>query len=291
MRCLMTNILGAARWTIFLNLPVRPGAAGISIHKRKPIRNSIPLRFYATRYSNTRPSRAPMYDALMHSTDRATMATKTLTPSRRHKRTLRVPSPDRKGNIKVPAEGWINAAKVALIEEGIAAVKIDRLAQRLKVSRGGFYHHFKNPHAMLEMLLKDWQLNNHFIPATMDTSSVAATLKSFRDLTSNLIHDRGFDPQYDLAIREWARVSQPVTDVVHAVDEQRIEALRRLYAGFGYKPKDALIRARVIYWHQIGYYSIGVQESVGEREKNLSTYLEVLGGEKYVAALLASKKG
>ena len=233
-----------------------------------------------------------MYDARMHSTDViATMASKTITGTRRQKRTLRVPSPDRKGNIKVPAEGWINAAKVALIEEGIAAVKIDRLAQRLKVSRGGFYHHFKSPHVMLEALLQDWQLNNRFTPATQDTSTVAATLKSFRELTSNLVHDRGFDPQYDLAIREWARISQPVADIVHAVDEQRIDTLRRLYSGFGYKPKDALIRARVMYWHQIGYYSIGVQESVDEREKNLGTYLEVLGGDKYVAAVLAAKKG
>ena len=76
--------------------------------------------------------------------------------------------------------------------------------------------------------------------------------------------------------------------MVHEEDEKRIDALRRLFAGFGYKPKDALIRARVMYWHQIGYYSIGVRESVAERESNVDTYLEVLGGEKYLAALKAA---
>jgi AcrR family transcriptional regulator len=216
------------------------------------------------------------------------MASKSLTATRRQKRALKIPSPTRRGNIKVPAEGWVNAAKVALIEEGIAAVKIDRLAQRLKVSRGGFYHYFKAPHAILEALLQDWQRNNQFVPDLLDTSTVQSTLTSFRQLTDNLVHERGFDPQYDLAIREWARISQPVADVVHAVDEKRIDALRRLFGGFGYKPKDALIRARVMYWHQIGYYSIGVRESVSEREANVETYLEVLGGDKYVAALKAA---
>ncbi|HKY93266.1 MAG TPA: helix-turn-helix domain-containing protein [Nevskiaceae bacterium] len=216
------------------------------------------------------------------------MATQSLTATRRQKRTLKIPTPTRRGNIKVPAEGWVNAARVALIEEGISAVKIDRLAQRLKVSRGGFYHYFKTPRAILEALLHDWQRHNHFVPDPLDTSTVQATLASFRQLTDNLVHERGFDPQYDLAIREWARISQPVADVVHAVDEQRIDALRRLFAGFGYKPKDALIRARVMYWHQIGYYSIGVRETLSERESNVETYLEVLGGEKYLAALKAS---
>ena len=217
------------------------------------------------------------------------MSTRNLTATRRQKRTLKIPAPGRKGNIKVTIEGWINAARVALIEEGIGAVKIDRLAQRLKVTRGGFYHHFKSPLKLLEALLEDWQANNHFTPENLDTSSVAATLESFREMNHNVVHEKGFDPQYDLAIREWARISQPVANVVHAVDERRIDALRKLFLGFGYKPKDALIRARVMYWHQIGYYSIGVQESVEERESNFETYLEVLGGERYLAALKAQR--
>ncbi|NGY04134.1 TetR/AcrR family transcriptional regulator [Solimonas terrae] len=217
------------------------------------------------------------------------MATKRLTSTSRQKRKLTIPSPGRKGNIKVTLEGWLNAAKVILIEEGIGAVKADRLAKRLNVTRGGFYHHFKSHHSMLELLLKDWQQTNRFVPASLDTSTIASTLKSFREMTSNLVHESGFDPQYDMAIREWARISEPVARVVHAVDEERIEAIRRLYAGFGYKPKDAIIRARVMYWHQIGYYSIGVEEALSDRESNLDTYLEVLGGEKYLAALRTTK--
>src|SRR3546814_4494765 len=64
--------------------------------------------------------------------------------TRRQKRELVIPKPPRNGNIKVTREGWLNCARVALIEDGIEGVKVDRLAKRVKVTRGGFYHHFKN---------------------------------------------------------------------------------------------------------------------------------------------------
>lgn len=215
---------------------------------------------------------------------------KRLTSTRRQKRVLDIPAPERKGNIKIPLEGWVNCAKVVLIEEGIGAVKVDRLAKRLGVTRGGFYYHFDHHHRLLEALLENWRTNNHFTPDRVDTSSTAAALEALERISDDLIHERGFDPQFDMAIREWARISQAVADVVHRVDEKRIEILRQIFAGLGCKPKEAAIRARVYYWHQIGYYAIGVSEDVGLREGNLQTYLEVLAGEKYSEALRAPRR-
>ena len=36
-------------------------------------------------------------------------------------------------------------------------------------------------------------------------------------------------------------------------------------------------------WWVFGYYGLGLQESTGEREANLSLYLDALGGEKFRA--------
>ena len=215
---------------------------------------------------------------------------KKLTTTRRQKRELNIPLPERKGNIKVTLEGWLHCAKVVLIEDGIGAVKIDRLAKRLKVTRGGFYYHFKDPHALMEQLLSMWRLENRFTPAIGGISSPAAAIEALEAITDNLVHELGFDSQFDLAIREWARISQAVADVVHLVDEERTEVLRRVFLGLGCKPKEALIRARVFYWHQMGYYAIGVQEPLADRESNLQTYIEVLGGPKYVEALAQRSK-
>jgi AcrR family transcriptional regulator len=211
-----------------------------------------------------------------------------LTSALRQKRELRVPRPHRKGNIKIPHEGWLEAARVVLIEEGIGMVKVDRLARRLKVTRGGFYYHFKSHHALLEDLLKRWRTQNKFVPDGLDASTPAEAYRSLITITDVLIHEKGFDPQFDMAVREWARISVPVHEVVDQVDAQRIKELNRILVGLGCKPKEAEIRARVFYYHQIGYYSMGVTEPVRTREENLPTYLAVLCGDHYIEAAKAA---
>ena len=210
-----------------------------------------------------------------------------LSNSKRQKRELKVPRPIREGNIKVPYEGWLEAAKVVLIEEGIGFVRVDRLAKRLKVTRGGFYYHFKSHNALLEALLDHWRNQSRFVPEQPDVSTPQAACRALRLLTHALIHEQGFDPQFDMAVREWARISVPVAEVMHAVDDQRVAALRKIFACLGYSNKEAEIRAKVLYFHQIGYYTLGAHESVRQREMNLPVYLNVLCGEKYADAAIA----
>lgn len=211
-----------------------------------------------------------------------------LSSAKRQQRELKVPRPHRRGNIKIPYEGWLEAARVVLIEEGIGFVRVDRLAKRLKVTRGGFYYHFKNHNALLEGLLHLWRGQNRFVPDNPDVSSPQASYRALEALTYTLIHEQGFDPQFDMAVREWARISVPVAEVVHEVDEERITALRRILKGLGCNDKEAEIRAKVFYYHQIGYYTVGAQDSVRVREGNLAVYLAVLCGEKYVELAAAN---
>ena len=46
----------------------------------------------------------------------------------------------------------------------------------------------------------------------------------------------------------------------------------------GYEHDRALIRARVTYFHQCGYYAMGITESVEQRLKSAPLYAEVLIG-------------
>lgn len=201
--------------------------------------------------------------------------------TRRQKRELVIPKPARNGNIKITREGWLNCARVALIEDGIEGVKVDRLAQRAKVTRGGFYYHFKNHQQILEELLLIWKTQNRFTPVKFDVSTPDAASTVFDRIIDDLVHESGFDPQFDMAVREWARISHPVAKVVHGVDDQRVEVLSEVFAGMGYSEKDALVRARVFYWHQVGYYAVGMHEEVEDREENLSAFVRVLAGDKY----------
>src|SRR3546814_19264286 len=124
--------------------------------------------------------------------------------TRRQKRELVIPKPPRNGNIKVTREGWLNCARVALIEDGIEGVKVDRLAKRVKVTRGGFYHHFKNHNQLLDELLLTWKTQNRFTPAKVNLSS-AEEANEARDRHFEVRStENGFDRQINMPGRQRA---------------------------------------------------------------------------------------
>ena len=54
-------------------------------------------------------------------------------------------------------EAWIEAGLSALADGGPDAVRVDVLAQKLGVTRGGFYHQFESRPAFLDALLDTWE--------------------------------------------------------------------------------------------------------------------------------------
>jgi hypothetical protein len=92
------------------------------------------------------------------------------------------------------------------------------------------------------------------------------------------LEERKYNPDYDAAIRAWSRVSPKVATVVHEIDDMRIDALKQLFVDAGYDDDEAFIRARITYFHQVGYYAMGVRESAKRREELSELYYRVLTG-------------
>ena len=64
------------------------------------------------------------------------------------------------GNTKVTREDWMNLALETLISEGVEAVRVLALGQKLNVSRSSFYWYFKSRQDLLDQLLDYWRNNN-----------------------------------------------------------------------------------------------------------------------------------
>lgn len=176
-------------------------------------------------------------------------------------------------------QDWIAAAKRTLVDEGVAGLKVDRLANRLGVTRGGFYHNFKSREELFEQLIQHWEDTCHFLPDTPPPSKPAEAIK-WLDLTiTRLIEADGYDYHFDLAVREWARADKRAEWAVERADRTRLDNLQKFFEALGYESQHATIRARVFYYHQIGYYAIGVQENLPERRHNARLYLDILCGE------------
>ncbi|HKV18010.1 MAG TPA: TetR family transcriptional regulator, partial [Mycobacterium sp.] len=65
---------------------------------------------------------------------------------------------DRAGSAssRLTVDDWVAAGYEILAEDGIAALKIDRLCSRLKVTKGSFYWHFTDIAGYRATLVQAW---------------------------------------------------------------------------------------------------------------------------------------
>jgi AcrR family transcriptional regulator len=172
---------------------------------------------------------------------------------------------------------WVAAARAMLIEDGIGLLKIDRLAKSLGVTRGGFYWRFRNHQDLLDHLLDHWiQENSAQFIAAID--GPGKPNERFRRWIQVVLDEESYSPDFDTAVRSWSRVSRKVADGVHTVDDQRIAALTRLFEDAGNAPDEAFVRARITYFHQVGYYAMGMKESRRRRKELSELYYRILTG-------------
>jgi AcrR family transcriptional regulator len=165
-----------------------------------------------------------------------------------------------------------------LIAKGVERVRVDGLARTLKITRGSFYWHFPNRKALLDGLLEDWSVRNTapFLAAAADERRSGE--EKFRALVNIWLDENEYDPGYDAAVREWARTSARVANIVRRVDRRRLDLLAKIYSDLGYDPLEAEIRARITYFHQVGYYALGLEESGRTRRRLAPIYTRVLLG-------------
>jgi len=175
-------------------------------------------------------------------------------------------------------DAWLDAARQALIEEGTAGVEVNKLAKRLGVSRGGFYWFFESRDQLLDALIAYWaDTSTTLFERILDPANRDGA-REFHQLIDLWIEESDYDPKWDGAVRDWARTSARVLKAVRTVDDRRIGIIEKVFHDLGYTGQDALVRARVTYYHQVGYYAMGVRESRSRRAELLPFYVKVLAG-------------
>ena len=94
------------------------------------------------------------------------------------------------------------------------------------------------------------------------------------------VDERLFDPRLDFAIRAWARRSPAIRRALDEADEERVNAIRDMFMRHGYEEEDAFVRARVLYFMQIGYYSLELNEPMSSRLAHVASYLRSFTGQE-----------
>lgn len=147
-----------------------------------------------------------------------------------------------------PAD-WVNAGIDLLVEGGVAAVSIDRIAKDLGVTRGSFYHHFKDRETLLTEMLEYWvqkwtyRIFEEITLLDLDPATTLITLiKMIRGKNAAL---------YEATFRAWALHDPIAREVVCRVDNERLSVVRELFNALGFKGLDAENRARLFLYYEM----------------------------------------
>lgn len=135
---------------------------------------------------------------------------------------------------RTPRQSWIDEGLRALADGGPEAVKVETLATRLGVTKGGFYGYFDDRNALLTEMLDAWErgVTDDLID---QVESLAGDGRARIDRLGQLaeqVRSPVGSMEIDLAIRYWARRNEDVSARLRRVDRRRLGYLRDLFADF-----------------------------------------------------------
>lgn len=148
-----------------------------------------------------------------------------------------------------PRDRWLDEGMRVLREQGIAGVRVDRIAARLELTKGSFHHHFDGVGDYRRALLERYE---------DETAAVIEGAKSaIRDLPpkqalAELPAQVPFDPRLEAAIRGWAFQDEHAREVVQRIDTARLQALNGLWLAVVGDPHRAAVAALIPYLVTIG---------------------------------------
>jgi AcrR family transcriptional regulator len=141
-------------------------------------------------------------------------------------------------------ESWLRSALEILAQKGQAKLRVNDIVADLGVTKGSFYHHFKDRAEFVQALVEYWSdaLTGGVIAQVEDLTNRSAEDRLLF-LMQAIQRERLF--RYDIAFRSWAAQEPPVAAMVEEVDTLRYKFVRSLFSEMGFKGNDLEDRVRI----------------------------------------------
>jgi len=152
---------------------------------------------------------------------------------------------------------WLKKALDVLFSHGISQVKVEILARELDVTKGSFYWHFKNRDELLQGMVDWWRREQITFLEDLDDQRLDDPTGLIKAVI-NFTHHTD-DSRHDVAMREFARFEPAAADAVAEVDQRRIDYLSTLFRAAGFDPAESSLRARALYFYQVGEYTTSLK--------------------------------
>ena len=177
---------------------------------------------------------------------------------------------------RTPRTSWIDEGLRALGVGGPDAVRIEKLAQALGVTKGGFYWQFEDRRALLEEMLDAWErvmIDEVIERLEGEGGDARAKLRRLFGVTSS----GGDLMEIELAIRDWARRDGAVAKRLRHVDNRRMEYMRSLFGAFCPDEDDVEVRCMIFYSLWIGSHFVAADHGARSRNDVMRLALAKLG--------------
>jgi AcrR family transcriptional regulator len=147
-------------------------------------------------------------------------------------------------------EDWIKAGIDILEKQGIDNVKIELMARKMGITKGGFYGYFLNRDTFLQAMLDYW--------AELFTSRIMKIIEGLEGNLSeklrkllNLVDDRKYDA-LEISMFAWANKDPKAKTVVMRVVKDRLLFVTNLFLEGGFSRNEAANRAHLVHHYMSG---------------------------------------
>ena len=153
---------------------------------------------------------------------------------------------------KVDRNQWFVIGLNVLKNDGYSKITIDNLCALLKITKGAFYHHFKNIDGYVDALMKYWlEVNTfEFIREVDKLSTPKEQQQKLADMAAYA------SIQNESVIRAWGYSSPIVRNYVAQADSIRLEYASKLNEAAGLDAKQAMNLAIIQYSMLIGMQQV-----------------------------------
>lgn len=152
---------------------------------------------------------------------------------------------------KLTRDTWLDIGLKALAETGPDGLKLTALCRRARVTRGSFYHYFKDQAAYGQAVLAHW--SQTCTRDVIDEVERTAQTAHERRLMLSRVTAR-LDARVERGIRRWAAVDEAAREALEHADALRIHYVAQLNAReFGLDEGAARDLARIEYALYLGF--------------------------------------
>lgn len=161
---------------------------------------------------------------------------------------------------RLSREDWLEEALKILAQQGNRLMTIEVLCERLGVSRGSFYWHFKDRGEFLVAVIEHWEKQSTLAIRDKVFSlqvSPEERLLTLLEMITTYKHS-GFE----MPMRRWAMEEPRTRKVLQRIDRTRYEGVRSLFEEMGFSGDELEMRAQtcVVYHNFMDGLSIDLNK-------------------------------